>query len=47
MFAGGLTDVHVTLRVTDTTNGTMKTYDNPQGAKYQPIQDTNAFATCP
>ncbi len=47
VYAGGLTDVAVTLTVTDTKNGTFKTYQNPQGAKFQPIQDSSAFATCP
>jgi hypothetical protein len=47
VFAGGLTDVRVDLKVTDTKNGTVKTYVNPLGAPFQPIQDTSAFATCP
>jgi hypothetical protein len=47
VFAGGLTNVRVVLRVTDTSDGSFKEYVNPQGAKYQPIQDTAAFATCP
>lgn len=46
IYAGGLTNVQVTLTVTDTTTGTVKTYSNPQGTAFQPIQDTNAFATC-
>lgn len=47
VFAGGLTDVRVELRVTDTKNSTVKTYVNPLGAPFQPIQDTAALATCP
>ncbi len=47
VFAGGLTDVNVVLTVTDTQTGAVKTYTNPLGTKYQPIQDTSAFATCP
>lgn len=47
VFAGGLTDVNVNLTVTDTKNGTVRTYTNPMGVAFQPIQDTNAFATCP
>lgn len=47
VFAGGLTNVQVTLTVTDTRTGTVKTYINPLGQAFQPIQDTNAFATCP
>ena len=47
VFAGGLTNVQVHLTVTDTRTGVVKTYDNPQGRAYQPVQDTSAFATCP
>jgi hypothetical protein len=47
VFAGGLTNVQVSITVTDTRNGTTRTYTNPQGVAFQPIQDTNAFATCP
>jgi hypothetical protein len=47
VFAGGLTNVQVTLTVTDTKTGTVRIYNNPQGAAFQPIQDTSAFATCP
>ena len=46
-FAGGLTNVNVILTVTDTQTGIIKTYINPQGSPFQPIQDTSAFATCP
>jgi hypothetical protein len=46
-FAGGLTDVNVIMTVTDTQTGSVKTYTNPQGTPFQPIQDTSAFATCP
>ena len=47
VFAGGLTNVAVTMTVTDTANGTVRTYNNPQNTAFQPIQDTSAFATCP
>ncbi len=47
VFAAGLTDVQVVLRVTDTQSGTVRTYVNPQGTAFKPLQDTNAFATCP
>jgi hypothetical protein len=47
VFAGGLTNVEVILTVTDTHNGTVKTYVNPMNTAFQPIQDTSAFATCP
>lgn len=46
VFAGGLTDVAVTLKVTDTVTGTVKTYSNAQGTAFQPVQDTSAFQTC-
>jgi streptogramin lyase len=46
-FAAGLTDVNVILTVTDTQTGAIRTYTNPQGAPFQPIQDTDAFAACP
>lgn len=44
VFAGGLTDVEVTLTVTDTETGKSKTYTNPQGKAFQPIQDTAALS---
>jgi hypothetical protein len=47
VFAGGLTNVQVTLTVTDVANGTVKTYVNPINTAFQPIQDTSAFGTCP
>ena len=46
-FAGGLTDVEVILTVTDSETGTIQTYTNPQGTPFEPIQDTNAFPSCP
>ncbi len=46
-FAAGLTDVEVVLTVTDTETGTIKIYDNPLGTPFAPIQDTQAFDTCP
>ncbi len=45
-FAGGLTDVEVTLYVVDSRTGAMRTYVNPQGHAFEPIQDTGAFTTC-
>ena len=44
VFAGGLTDVNVVITVTDTQTGATRTYINPQGIAFQPIQDTGAFA---
>jgi Leucine-rich repeat (LRR) protein len=46
VFAGGLTDVRTEIRVTDTRTGVMKTYVNPQGTAFRPIQDTGAFGAC-
>lgn len=47
VFASGLTNVEVTLTVTDTRTNTQRTYFNPQGDPFPAIQDTRAFATCP
>jgi hypothetical protein len=47
VFAGGLTNVEVTMTVTDMSNSTVKTYMNNLNTPFAPIQDTNAFATCP
>jgi len=43
VFAGGLTNVQVTITVTDTHTGATQTYENPQSTPFQPIQDTDAF----
>ncbi len=47
VFAAGLTNVEVRLTVTDTQTDQVKVYDNPLNRPFQPIQDTDAFATCP
>ena len=47
VFASGLTNVEVDITVTDTENGAVKTYTNPLNTPFQPILDTQAFATCP
>ena len=47
VFAAGLTNVEVTLSVTDTQTGQVRTYVNPLGNAFAPVQDTSAFATCP
>lgn len=50
VFAGGLTDVNTVLKITDVRTGIVKTYTNPSGTPFQPIQDVNAFTgpgTCP
>ena len=46
-FAGGLTDVAVSLRVEDLETGEAREYSNPIGQAFVPIQDTRAFLTCP
>lgn len=47
VFAGALTNVEVTLTVTDLTTGEDTEYFNPLGQPFAPITDTSAFATCP
>jgi hypothetical protein len=47
VFAGGLTNVHVILRVTDTHSGAQRYYEVPNGPAFQPIQDTAALGNCP
>jgi len=55
VFAGGLTNVGVTLTVVDTEalqDGAseaeaVQQYRNPLGTPFAPTQDTDAFATCP
>lgn len=47
IFAAGLTNVEVTLRVTDTlAPDAPKTYINPMGRVFETITDDRAFATC-
>jgi hypothetical protein len=47
VFASGLTDVEVQITVTDTQAGKTRRYFNPRGKAFAPLQDTDAFATCP
>lgn len=47
VFAGGLTDVEIEMKVVDTHTGIIRRYNNPADTPFQPIQDTDAFATCP
>ncbi len=47
VFAGGLTDVRVDITVEDTDSGEVRTFTNPQGQAFMPVQDTGAFDTCP
>lgn len=47
VFASGTTNVEVVLSVIDTQERSAKSYTNPLGRPFAPIQDTSAFATCP
>jgi hypothetical protein len=47
VYSAGLTDVGVTITVTDTQTGAIRTYVNPQGRPFPPMLDSSAFATCP
>jgi hypothetical protein len=47
VFAAGLTDVRVEMKVTDTVSGRSHTYLNPPGTPFAPIQDTGTFDVCP
>jgi plastocyanin len=47
VFYAATTNVQFTLTVTDTHNGQVKVYTNALNHAASPIQDTNAFATCP
>jgi hypothetical protein len=47
VFAAGPTNVEVTLTVTDTSTGAQKVYDNPLDHPFEPVQDIQAFDTCP
>jgi hypothetical protein len=46
VFVSGLTNVEVTVTVTDTATGQVKVYTNPQGRTFRAVLDTGAFATC-
>jgi hypothetical protein len=46
VFAAGLTNVEVTLTVTDTQTGTTWNTHNPLDQEFPPIQDTVTFAVC-
>lgn len=46
VYAGGLTDVEVVWTVNDTALGQIKTYVNPAGTAFVPVQDTHAQG-CP
>lgn len=46
IFVSGLTNVEVTLTVTDVLRGVTKTYTSPEGKTFETKLDTNAFAVC-
>ncbi|MEM9408458.1 MAG: Calx-beta domain-containing protein [Acidobacteriota bacterium] len=46
VFAGGLTNVEVTFTVDDSLTGASRTYANPLGTDFAPIQDTSALNAC-
>ena len=46
LFAAGLTDVRVVTTATDTTTGATRTYENPLGRPFAPVQDTTAAFAC-
>jgi hypothetical protein len=43
VFAAGLTDVELTITVTDTETDDVRTYPNPLGNPFAPVLDTTAF----
>jgi plastocyanin len=47
VFYAATTNVQFTLTITDTQTGQVKTYSNALNHAATPVQDTNAFATCP
>jgi hypothetical protein len=47
VFAGGLTNVEVVTTVEDTQANQEQDYTNPLRMPFQPLQDTDTFATCP
>ena len=46
VFAGGLTNVGVTLSVTDARTGVTRSYRNVRGTAYLPLQQTGDFGVC-
>jgi len=47
VFGAGLTDVGVTLTVTDTTGGLTRTYTSPRHTPFSPLQRTGDLPICP
>ena len=46
VFAAGLTDVEMRIRVEDTQTGESQVYENARGTAFRPVQDTSAFTGC-
>ena len=46
VFAGGLTDVKVIMKVIDSETGVAATYYNRPGTAFEPVQDQETFAVC-
>ena len=46
-FAAGLTSVHVSMTVTDTSTGVIRTYSSSPGEPFPAVLDTAAFSNCP
>jgi PKD repeat protein len=46
VFASGLTNLGVTLKVTDSQDVTSQTYTNPDGTSFLPVQDFTTFHAC-
>ena len=47
VFISGLTNVGVTITVTDTKTGQHKVYNSPQNTAFVPVQDTTGLHVCP
>jgi hypothetical protein len=43
VFAAGLTNLDAVLTITDTVTGAVRTYRNPAGTPYTPVQDIHGF----
>ncbi len=47
VFAGGLTDLGVTLTVEDTVSGESAVYTSPLGEPFHTVADVDALSGCP
>lgn len=47
VFVSATTNIQFTVTVTDTQTGDTQTYASALGFAAAPLQDTNAFSTCP